>query len=87
MSKKIFLFYIFLFSNISYTWFIQSQYICKVIDRNVDTSYICNGTCTGCKVQEYGPAVWNENGTYKMIIHTNDPGDNCPNNELNFFDY
>lgn len=68
-------------------YIIQSNYIGKVIDRNIDSSYICNNTCIDCRVSEYAPAVWIENGIYKMIIHTDDPGDNCPNNELNFFDY
>jgi hypothetical protein len=68
-------------------WLVQSQYVAKVIDRNVDSSYICGGTCTGCRTQEYGPAIWQEGALYKMLIHSNDPGDNCPNNNLNFFDY
>ncbi|GEM_PF-4928416 len=78
---------IFLFVQPLTAWDVQSQYSAKVIDRNIDTSYICSGTCTGCEVQEYAPAVWLEGTTYKMIVHSNDPGDNCTNNELNFFDY
>ena len=73
--------------GLGFGWIVQGQYVAKAIDRNVDSSYICSGTCTGCRTQEYAPATWNESGLYKMLIHSNDPGDNCPNNNLNFFDY